>query len=94
MELILDKDKCTGCGQCVEVCPFGAMELKEGFPVANDECRLCGVCVRKCPEGALALPEKAKKGDIQDARDVWIYAEQKGNEFAGVVYELLVRAEN
>ncbi len=89
MELILDKNKCTGCGQCVEVCPFGAIELKDGLPVANDECRLCGVCVRKCPEGALALPEKAKKRDIQDARDVWVYAEQKGNDFTGVVYELL-----
>ncbi len=89
MELILNKDKCNGCGECVKVCPFGAIELENGLPQTNENCRLCGVCVKKCPQGALKLPEGTPERKIEDARDVWVFAEQKGGKFAEVVYELL-----
>lgn len=89
MELLLDKGKCTGCGDCVDVCPFGAIVLKDKFPVVNEECRLCGLCVKACKEGAISLPEKIKKKPTIKAKDVWIYAETKDGELATVVYELM-----
>jgi electron transfer flavoprotein alpha subunit len=27
MTIQIDLEKCTGCGSCVPVCPFGVMEL-------------------------------------------------------------------
>lgn len=50
----LDKIKCTGCGLCNNICPFGAIEMKaddEGFlrPNINDKCVNCGLCAKKCP---------------------------------------------
>ncbi|HDD43392.1 MAG TPA: 4Fe-4S dicluster domain-containing protein, partial [Candidatus Desulfofervidus auxilii] len=89
MELLLDKGKCTGCGDCVDVCPFGAIVLKDKFPVVNEECRLCGLCVKACKEGAISLPEKIKKKPTIKAKDIWIYAETKDGELATVVYELM-----
>ncbi len=50
--------KCTGCGACVNVCPRGAIELKERngyflFPeIDAAKCNQCGLCLKKCPAAA------------------------------------------
>ena len=50
--------KCTGCGACVNVCPRGAIELKERngyflFPeIDTAKCNHCGLCLKKCPAAA------------------------------------------
>ena len=55
MAVNIDKAKCTGCGDCVDVCPVEALSLENGKAVVNDECIDCGVCVDECPSGALLL---------------------------------------
>ncbi|MBQ9760435.1 MAG: polysaccharide pyruvyl transferase family protein [Clostridia bacterium] len=46
---------CSGCGACMNVCPFGAISMKENsegflFPVINSEkCTKCGLCYNRCP---------------------------------------------
>ncbi|CAD7770351.1 MAG: Caffeyl-CoA reductase-Etf complex subunit CarE [Candidatus Methanoperedenaceae archaeon GB50] len=91
MELILNKEKCNGCGACIDACPFSALIMKEGYPEATEECRLCGLCVNACPEEAISLPEelKKKKRPIKKARDVWVYAEHRDGKLARVSFELL-----
>jgi heterodisulfide reductase subunit A len=49
---------CTACGNCVQVCPFGAIELQEGrfgktAQVNLAQCKGCGCCVAACPSGAM-----------------------------------------
>ncbi len=58
-ELTIDKEKCTGCGECVDICPSEVLELKdEKAEVANiDECLGCESCVETCPESAITLTE-------------------------------------
>jgi len=54
----VDERKCTGCGVCVEVCPFGAIEIdaKEKIAVVNEAlCKGCGVCASSCRSGALDI---------------------------------------
>ncbi|MFH1851307.1 MAG: FAD-dependent oxidoreductase [Candidatus Neomarinimicrobiota bacterium] len=50
---------CRGCGECVSVCGYGALEL---LPTSGelkisqlnpDLCRACGICVAACPNGAM-----------------------------------------
>jgi ferredoxin len=55
--LKLDKDECTGCGLCVEVCPRQviAMGDKKAHIVDRDACIECGACQRNCPFGALTV---------------------------------------
>ncbi len=53
--VLLDQSKCTGCGLCVEACPFDAIFPDEERGAAY-KCDLCGgepVCVAACPTGAL-----------------------------------------
>ena len=57
----VDQNLCRGCGQCVEVCPYGAPELVdigEGVLVSQIQevlCKGCGACAVACPTGAAAI---------------------------------------
>jgi len=52
---------CSGCGVCVEVCPYGAPSLQaEGRFAGRAEvnpalCKGCGLCVASCRSGAVNL---------------------------------------
>jgi len=50
----IDEDRCTGCGVCINTCPFGAISMVGGKAKINDDlCRGCMICARYCSEGAI-----------------------------------------
>ncbi|RKY36950.1 MAG: electron transporter RnfB [Candidatus Omnitrophota bacterium] len=53
---------CLGQGTCIEVCPFGAIEMQDiGVPVINPElCRGCLKCVQICPRNIIEMHSKKK----------------------------------
>lgn len=55
-ELLFRPDRCTGCGDCVPVCPTEALSLT-GKIVTIDSggCDLTGACVEACLPGALEM---------------------------------------
>jgi 2-oxoglutarate ferredoxin oxidoreductase subunit delta len=60
VKIVIDNDKCTGCGTCVDTCPVGVFELKENkksVPVKPEECLVCRACEVQCPEGAIQVIE-------------------------------------
>ncbi len=87
MALIIDKDKCTGCGSCVDACPFEALSLVGDKAAVNESCTLCGTCVDVCPEEALAVEEMKRAADERAAlaKGVWILAEQRDGAMPEVV---------
>jgi uncharacterized Fe-S center protein len=59
---VIDLSKCTGCGQCVETCPFKVLSLLEEKVVRDEEkCLNCNNCLYLCPEGVFSLPPQAKE---------------------------------
>jgi heterodisulfide reductase subunit A len=60
VSVLADEDACRGCGLCVALCPYGALEIvrtEKGrkvkvIPVA---CKGCGVCVATCYQHALSI---------------------------------------
>ena len=56
---VVNKDKCTGCGECVEVCPCEVFELQDekSEPVNADECLGCESCIEVCEAGAITVEE-------------------------------------
>lgn len=54
---VIDKDACTGCGNCLEVCPPQAIILEDQKAVIEAEfCEECGFCAAECPSDAIAIP--------------------------------------
>jgi len=51
---LINKDKCTECGLCRELCRFNA--ISPDFVVNPLDCEGCGVCVHFCPEDAIDFP--------------------------------------
>jgi NAD-dependent dihydropyrimidine dehydrogenase PreA subunit len=65
-----DEDECTGCGECVEVCPVDAVTMEGDFPTVDEKwCIGCGVCVAKCPTTAAQLKLRPDKVDHMPAPD-------------------------
>ncbi len=52
-----DLARCTGGGECVEVCPFDVRALVDGKAQLVAACFGCGVCVEACPEQAIVMRE-------------------------------------
>ncbi|HOW52896.1 MAG TPA: 4Fe-4S binding protein [bacterium] len=45
--------KCTGCRECIPVCPVKAISLTMGQAVIDPEkCIDCGLCAKACSFGA------------------------------------------
>ena len=51
----IDKNRCTECGLCLDLCRFSA--ISDDFKVNRIDCEGCGVCLYFCPEKAIDFPE-------------------------------------
>lgn len=57
----VDKDKCKGCGQCIEVCDSEAIQYEagrksgyKGVVIDQSLCVNCGCCTEVCPGEAIS----------------------------------------
>ncbi|MBT8355104.1 MAG: electron transfer flavoprotein subunit alpha [Desulfofustis sp.] len=90
--LRIDKDICIGCGICEESCPFGSIEMVDGFPVAGETCNLCGACVEACDVEAMSIDQgeaTKQKDDLDAYAGIWVFCEFAKGTLAPVATELL-----
>lgn len=74
------KERCKGCGFCVEYCPRDVLEMSEEFnlkgyhpPIAvkAEDCVECHLCEMLCPEFAIYVT-------LKDEEEIGSLAEKKG----------------
>ncbi len=53
----LVEDKCTACGICKRVCPYGAIELSPKPVFNHEKCFGCWACYNHCPTRAIHTPK-------------------------------------
>ena len=58
MKEICKKEKCSGCGACLNICPTNAITMKEDYegflyPEISDKCIDCGKCKSVCPQSIM-----------------------------------------
>jgi formate hydrogenlyase subunit 6/NADH:ubiquinone oxidoreductase subunit I len=54
---LLNEMRCSGCGDCVAVCPTECLEMAGPLPWLPRplDCVACALCVVVCPTAALTL---------------------------------------
>lgn len=59
MDLLIDAQRCIGCGECVQDCPVGILTLESGqpevIPERKEHCIACQHCLAVCPTAALSI---------------------------------------
>jgi carbon-monoxide dehydrogenase iron sulfur subunit len=63
----IEEARCSGCGECVEVCPYGGIALHPDTGVAI-KCDLCSgnpQCVEHCPHGVIFFAKPTKINTIK-----------------------------
>ncbi len=58
--IAIDKDRCTNCSVCFNVCPHGVIEMNGNTAVLafTEKCVSCGACQLNCPSGAVFVEKK------------------------------------
>lgn len=97
-KIVVDVNKCLGCGACVKVCTLGAIRV-EADPAAKNKlgkiakidtglCSLCSTCISGCKFGAISM-DFGEGTALTDYHGVFVFCEMTDGEFAPVAYELL-----
>jgi heterodisulfide reductase subunit A len=66
----VDQETCTGCGTCITICPYGAMQKNEdglAYTVLA-ACKGCGACASVCPEKAITMRNFTDKQLLAEAK--------------------------
>ena len=55
--VVINEEKCIGCGKCATDCISGTIRIREGKAKARQGCLLCGHCLAVCPADAVQIEE-------------------------------------
>lgn len=58
--IVIDEEKCNGCGACIPNCPEGAIQIVDGKArlISDLLCDGLGACLGHCPQGAIEIIER------------------------------------
>lgn len=91
-KLIVNAEKLTPSiiEDLVKICPFGAIEEKDGKIEVNAGCKMCKLCVKKGPAGVMEfVEEEITQIDKSLWKGVAVYVDHVEGEIHPVTYELI-----
>lgn len=92
-KLVIDQSKIEDIQALMDICPFGAMEEKDGKLEINAACKTCKLCVKKGPKGAVTYIEDEKP---QIDKSLWngiaVYVDHVDGKIHPVTMELIGKA--
>ncbi|AWI04306.1 FAD-binding protein [Clostridium drakei] len=95
-KLVVNQEKLTPSAieELVKICPFGALEEKEGKIEVNAGCKMCKLCVKKGPAGVMEfIEEEVEAIDKSLWKGVAVYVDHVEGDIHPVTYELIGKAK-
>jgi electron transfer flavoprotein alpha subunit len=92
MSIVVDEELCTGCGNCIDSCLYGAIELDGEKAKILPNCNLCQACIESCPVEVISLVRdtiKPEKIDLSQFKGIWVIAEHYKSKIHNVAFQLL-----
>jgi electron transfer flavoprotein alpha subunit len=97
MALAINKANCNSCGDCIGICPFSGLEMKDGYPQVTAACRICTLCRNACDSKAIVLIDEPRQvADKSEWNGIMVFGEMQstasGARLHPVVRELIGKA--
>ena len=92
-KLVINQSKVGNIEEMIKLCPFNAMENKNGELSINAACKMCKICVKKGPQGAVEYVEEAVASvDKSLWKGIAVYVDHIDGNIHPVTYELIGKA--
>lgn len=94
-KLVINEGKLTPSiiKELIEICPFGAMENKNGKLEISAACKMCKMCVKKGPKGAVEfIEDEIQEIDKSLWKGIAVYVDHVDGNIHPVTYELIGKA--
>ena len=93
-KLIVHQEKITDIAAMIEICPFKALEEKNGKLEINAACKLCKLCVKKGQPGVMEFVEEEVGPAVDKSKwnGIAVYVDHVEGEIHPVTFELLGKA--
>lgn len=92
-KLVINQSLVGNVEDMIKLCPFNAMENKNGELHINAACKMCKICVKKGPEGAVEYVEESVTGiDKGQWKGIAVYVDHIDGNIHPVTYELIGKA--
>lgn len=93
-KLVINQKLVGNIDTMISLCPFGAMENKNGELEINSACKMCKICVKKGPKGAVEYVEEAIPAvDKSEWKGIAVYVDHIDGAIHPVTYELIGKAK-
>ena len=89
---IVYEAECTGCGECVKVCPAGAIVIKNKKSVIDGlKCIGCASCIAACPVGVIDVPWESGGKTMQEKMTEYSFAVMKNKKGKSAFFNFAIK---
>jgi len=84
MSITIDKERCTGCGRCRDICPGGLLTADHTGKTENSypkDCWGCTACLKECQ----ALAIRYYLGADMGGKGSFLYVEKTNNSLRWII---------
>jgi len=93
-KLVVNQGQMGGFQEMISLCPFGAIEEKDGEIQINSGCKMCKLCVKKGPKGAFEfIEDHVASVDKSQWKGIAVYVDHIDGVIHPVTYELIGKAK-